>query len=458
MKQTMLAALLCSSLAVAPQAIAQEVRIKVPYERFTLPNGLNVILHEDHSTPTVAVNAYYLVGSGREKPGRTGFAHLFEHIMFEGSKNVPEGKFDEWLEAAGGDNNASTGNDRTNYFETVPTNAIELPLFLESDRMGYLLDAMSPKKVDGQRDVVKNEKRQGVDNQPYGQAEIVIPENMYPKGHPYSWATIGSMKDLSAASYKDVVEFFKKYYVPNNASIVVAGDIDIEKTKQLVEKWFGEIPRGAAVPLLDRPAVSLNEEKRLVMEDNVQLPRLYMCWHTPPVFTANDAANDLLASVLAGGKNSRLYKKLVYDLQIAQDVSAGNYSAQLGSTFLIIATARTGHTLKELEGLIQEELDRIKRAVPAQRELQRAVNQYEAGFLAQLETVARKADLLNNYYQLTGDPDFFNEDLSRYKALDPSGVTAAAQTYLGDNNRLVLSIVPKGKKELAAANSTEVKK
>jgi zinc protease len=419
---------------------------------------LNVILHEDHSTPTVAVNAYYLVGSGREKPGRTGFAHLFEHIMFEGSKNVPEGKFDEWLEAAGGNNNGSTNTDRTNYFETVPSNALELPLFLESDRMGYLLDAMSPKKVDGQRDVVKNEKRQSYDNRPYGQAEIIIFENMFPKGHPYSWPTIGSMKDLSAASYKDVVDFFKKWYVPNNTSIVIAGDIDVEKTKKLVEKWFGEIPRGAAVPPIDPPAAQLDKEKRMLMEDNVQLPRLYMCWHTPPVFSGNDAANDLLASVLAGGKNSRLYKKLVYDLQIAQDVSAGNYSAQLGSTFLIIATARTGHTLKELEGLIQEELDRIKRAVPAQRELQRAVNQYEAGFLAQLETVARKADLLNNYYQLTGDPDFFNEDLSRYKALDPSGVTAAAQTYLGDNNRLVLSIVPKGKKELAAAYSMEVKK
>ncbi len=458
MKQTMLAALLCSSLAVAPQAIAQEVRIKVPYERFTLPNGLNVILHEDHSTPTVAVNAYYLVGSGREKPGRTGFAHLFEHIMFEGSKNVPEGKFDEWLEAAGGNNNGSTNTDRTNYFETVPSNAIELPLFLESDRLGYLLDAMSPKKVDGQRDVVKNEKRQSYDNRPYGQSEIIIFENMFPKGHPYSWPTIGSMKDLSAASYKDVVDFFKKWYVPNNTSIVIAGDIDIEKTKNLVEKWFTEIPRGAAVPPIDPPAAQLENEKRMMMEDNVQLPRLYMCWHTPPVFSGNDAANDLLASVLAGGKNSRLYKKLVYDLQIAQDVQAFNYSMMLGSLFQIEVTARSGHTLKEIETIAQEELNRIRGEAPTQRELQRAVNQYEASFLARLEDVDNKANLLNNYYQLTGNPDFFNEDLSRYKALDPTDITAAAQTYLGDNNRFVLSIVPKGKKELAAAYAMEVKK
>lgn len=456
MKRTIPAALLC--LFLAPLATAQDVRLKIPYERFVLANGLNVILHEDHSTPTVAVNTYYLVGSGREKPGRTGFAHLFEHIMFEGSKHVPEGKFDEWLEAAGGNNNGSTSTDRTNYFETVPSNALELPLFLESDRLGYLVESMSPKIVDGQRDVVKNEKRQSYDNRPYGQSEIIIFENMFPKSHPYSWPTIGSMKDLSAASYKDVVDFFKKWYVPNNTSIVIAGDIDVGKTKDLVEKWFGEIPRGAPIPPLDPPAIVLEKEKRLVMQDNVQLPRLYICWHTPPVFAGNDAANDLLASILAGGKNSRLYKKLVYDLQIAQDVQAFNYSMMLGSIFQIEVTARSGHTLKEIEGIVQDELNRIKSESPTQRELQRAVNQYEASFLARIEEVDAKANLLNNYYQLTGDPDFFNEDLSRYKALDASDITAAAQSYLGDDKRLLLSIVPKGKKELAASNSMEVKK
>ena len=458
MKRILCFALLCSSLAVAQRATAQDVRISVPYTRFTLPNGLNVIFHEDHSTPTVAVNTYYLVGSGREKPGRTGFAHLFEHIMFEGSKNVPEGKFDEWLEAAGGNNNGSTNTDRTNYYETVPSNAVELPLFLESDRLAYLLNAMSPRIVDGQRDVVKNEKRQSYDNRPYGQAQIVIFEQMFPKGHPYSWPTIGSMKDLSAASYADVVGFFKTWYVPNNTSIVIAGDIDVTKTKLLVEKWFNEIPRGSSIPPIDPPAAQLTKEKRLVMEDNVQLPRLYLCWLAPPALTATDATNDLLANVLAGGKNSRLYKKLVYELQVAQDVNAYNYSMMLGGLFQIEVTARSGHTLKEIEMLVQEELNRIKRETPTTREVERAVNQYEASFLARLEDVENKADLLNNYYQLTGNPDFFNEDLSRYKALDPNDITAAAQTYLGDNNRLLLSIVPTGKKELAAANSTEVKK
>jgi zinc protease len=457
MKGNMLFAFLCASWVAVTSVAAQEVRLRVPYTQFKLSNGLHVILHEDYSTPTVAVNAYYLVGSGREKPGRTGFAHLFEHIMFEGSKNVPEGKFDQWLEAAGGNNNGSTSTDRTEYYETVPSNALELPLFLESDRMGYLLEAMTPQKVDGQRDVVKNERRQRIENTPYGRVGEIVVENMYPAGHPYSWETLGSMKDLSAASYQDVVDFFKMWYVPNNTVITIAGDIDIETTKKVVEKWFGEIPRGAAVPPIDPPALLFDSEKRLLLEDNVQLPRLYMCWHTPPVLTSNDAANDILASVLAGGKNSRLYKRLVYDMQIAQDVQAYNYSMRLGSLFQIEVTARSGHTLKEMERVVQEELDRVRRDAPSQRELQRAVNQYEAAFLSQLEDVERKAGLLNNYYQLTSNPDFFNEDLSRYKALDPTDVTAAAQAYLGSNNRLILSVVPKGKKDLAAAYASEVK-
>ncbi len=456
MKRFFSGAVLCALLAGIAQT--QDARISVPYTRFVLPNGLNVILHEDHSTPTVAVNVYYHVGSGREKPGRTGFAHLFEHIMFEGSKNVPEGKFDQWLEAAGGNNNGSTNFDRTNYFETVPTNALELALFLESDRMGYLLDALSPQKVDGQRDVVKNERRQSYENRPYGMAFLKLIENLYPQGHPYSWPTIGSMQDLTAASHEDVVEFFKTWYVPNNASLVIAGDIDTAATRQVVEKWFSEIPRGKPVPPIDPPAASLDQEKRLLMEDNVQLPRLYMCWHTPPAFSGMDATNDILASVLAGGKNSRLYKRLVYELQIAQDVHAFNSSGMLGSIFWIDATAREGHTLKELEAVILEELATIKRAPPTAREVQRAVNQYEASFLTRLEDVMDKADLLNNYFQLTGNPDYFNEDLARYRAIDPPDITAAAQTFLGNDNRVVLSIVPKGKKHLAAAYTTEVTK
>ncbi|MFQ5798023.1 MAG: M16 family metallopeptidase [Bacteroidota bacterium] len=438
--------------------LAQEVRISVPYTRFVLPNGMNVILHEDHSTPRVSVNLWYHVGSSREKPGRTGFAHLFEHIMFEGSGNVPEGKFDEWLEAAGGDNNAGTNSDGTIYWEDVPSNALELALFLESDRMGYLLDAMSPSKVDGQRDVVKNERRFRYENRPYGMSSIIIDENLYPPDHPYHWPTIGSMEDLSAASYEDVVDFHKKYYGPNNASMVVAGDIDPVKTKAAVEKWFSDVPRGPYVPPLDPPVAYVSEEKRIVYEDRVQLPRLYMGWLTPPFLTPGDAELDVLSSVLAGGKNSRLYKRLVYELQIAQDVSAAQLSSRLSSFFRVTATAREGHTLEELESVIEEEINRIKSEGPSLREVERAVNQYEASFLDRLETVggfSGKAGLLNSYFFHTGNPDYFQEDLARYKAVEPSDVRAVTLTYLRDDGLVVLSIVPQGKTELAAPTDTE---
>jgi zinc protease len=435
----------------------QNESLTVPYEMLKLGNGLNVILHEDHTIPRVAVNMWYHVGSGHEKPGRTGFAHLFEHIMFEGSKNVPEGMFDVWLEAAGGDNNGSTNTDRTNYYETLPSNALELALFLESDRMGYLLDAMSPAKVDGQRDVVKNERRQRYENQPYGMVWIAMTKALFPDNHPYSWPTIGSMEDLSAASYEDVVEFFRKYYVPNNASLVIAGDIDAKETASLVTKWFGQIPAGQPVEPIDPAAAFLPAEKRLLLEDRVQLPRLYMAWLTPALYRPGDAEMDIAANVLAGGKNSRLYKRLVYEMQIAQDVSAFQLSAALSSSFVIVATAREGHTLAELEAVVQEEINRLKLEGPAVRELQRAVNQFEAGFLGGLETSAGKADQLNNYYVRTGNPDYFNEDLSRYKAVQPSDIRAIMQSFLPDNERVVLSVVPAGKPELAALQSREVK-
>ncbi len=443
-------------LVVSVTVFAQSVRITVPYERFTLKNGLNVILHVDRTTPTITVNTWYHVGSGYEKPGRTGFAHLFEHLMFEGSKNVPEGKFDEWLEAAGGDNNGSTNNDRTNYYENIPSNALELALFLDSDRLGYLLDPMTEETVNGQRDVVKNERRQSYENRPYGMADIMIDDALFPKGHPYSWPTIGSMADLSAASLEDVKEFFRTYYVPNNSSLSIAGDIDVEKTKTLVEKWFNEIPAGKPVQPQERTIPVLNEEKRMTIEDRVQLPRLFMAWISPASLTPGDAELDLLSSVLAGGKNSRLYKRLVYDLQIAQDVSAYQQSQRIISEFVVVATARSGHTLAELESAIQEEITKIKNEVPSIRELDRARNQYEASFLNRLESINGKADLLNNYFYATGNPDYFNEDLARYYAVDPQDVSTIANTYLKDNGRVVLSVVPKGKIELAAQNSPVV--
>jgi zinc protease len=419
--------------------------LRVPYTDFTLANGLHVILHRDPSVPTVAVNVWYHVGSGSEKPGRTGFAHLFEHLMFEGSKNVPEGAFDVWLEAAGGNNNGSTNPDRTNYYIDVPSNALELALYLESDRMGYLLDTMSPQRVDGQRDVVKNERRQSYENAPYGRAFLQLFELLYPKTHPYSWPTIGSMEDLTAATHEDVAAFFKTYYTPNNASLVIAGDIDIAETRRLVEKWFSEIPRGPDVPPIAPPAAFLDTVKKHSMTDRVQLPRLYLAWHTPAIYQPGDAALDLAASLMSGGKNSRLYRRLVYDLQIAQDVSAFQQSQSLGSVFLIIATARPGQTLERIQQVIDEELDKLRGAPADEREMTRTLNQMEASFYRQMERVggfSGKADQLNAYYTRTGMPDWFAEDLARYRSLRAEDVRSAIARYLPKGKRVELSVVP----------------
>jgi len=302
----MLAAIL--AVAVSRGSLAQtappaSAHLTVPYSQFTLENGLHVILHEDHSVPMVAVNVWYHVGSANERPGRTGFAHLFEHLMFEGSKNVQEGEFDTLLEGVGGNNNGSTNNDRTNYYIDVPSNGLDLALFLESDRMAYLLDTMTPQRVDGQRDVVKNERRQSYENRPYGMASIVLSEMLYPKNHPYHWPTIGYMEDLTAAGYEDVVEFFRKYYAPNNASLVIAGDINPSETRALVEKWFGEVRRGEPVEPVIPPPVMLTRVERRTITDRVQLPRLFLAWVTPPASAPGDAALDVVSSVLAGGKN-----------------------------------------------------------------------------------------------------------------------------------------------------------
>jgi zinc protease len=446
--------LITLAVLLSGRATGQETKkLTVPYVQFTLPNGLDVILHEDHRVPLVAVSAWYHVGSAREKPGRTGFAHLFEHIMFEGSGHVAEGNFDNWLEAAGGDNNGSTDNDRTNYWETVPSNALELALFLESDRMGYLLDSLNLEKVNVQRDVVKNERRQSYENRPYGMAFLKLPEELFPPNHPYHWPVIGSMEDLTAASYEDVVQFFKSWYGPNNTSLVVAGDVDPAQARHLVEKWFSDVPRGAPVPPIAAPPAVLTSEKRLTLEDHVQLSRLYLAWLSPPLFAPGDEAMNVLSRVLASGKNSRLYKRLVYDLQIAQDVSASQNSGPLGSAFILIVTAREGHGLSEMEKVVSEELAKVKRDPPAPRELERAVNQIEAAFYNGLERVGGfggVADQLNAYEFYAGRPDYFAEDLARYTSLDPKDIQAAASRYLRDDARLVLSVVPQGKKTLAA--------
>jgi zinc protease len=423
--------------------------ITVPITQLTLPNGLHVILHRDTSVPVVAVNIWYHVGSANERVGRTGFAHLFEHVMFEGSMHVPEGEFDNWLEAAGASNNGSTTEDRTNYYIDAPANALDLALFLESDRMGFLLDDKAPAKIDGQRDVVKNEKRQSVDNQPYGQAFVQLSALLYPPTHPYSWPVIGSMEDLSAASFEDVARFFKTYYVPNNASLVIAGDIDIERTKATVERWFADVPRGKDVLPLSAPTPVLDGVKKKTITDKVQLPRLYLAWLTPALLKPGDATMDMISNLLTAGKNSRLYRRLVYELQIAQDVTAFQQSQALSSNFVIMATARPGQSLDKLQAVIDEEIDKLARTPPEAREVTRALNQTEAAFYRRMERVGGfggKADQLNAYYTATGNPDSFQQDLARYRTVTAAEIQAAVAKYLPKDRRVELSVVPEEKK------------
>ena len=437
-------ALLVAALLQAPAA---GPHLEVPFTQFTLRNGLHVILHEDHTVPLLTVNVWYDVGSAREQPGRTGFAHLFEHLMFMGSKNASYGEFDQLLEAAGGTNNASTTEDRTNYYIDVPSNALDLALFLESDRMAYLIEAMSPKTVDAQRDVVKNERRESYENAPYGMTSIEIAEMLYPKGHPYRWPTIGYMEDLTAATYDDVVQFFRTYYQPANASLVIAGDIDPAKTRASVEKWFADVKPGAApVPPIDYPHPVLNEVRKKTIQDRVQLPRLYLTWLTPAHLEPGDAELDVLSMVLAGGKNSRLYKRLVYELQVAQDVAAFQGSKSLNSEYQIVVTARPDADIAKIKAIVDEEVARIQKEAPTDREFRRAINQIESSFYDRMERVGNfggVGDQLNAYYVRAGNPGYFNEDLARYRALSPEDVTAAAARWLPLNKRVELTVEPR---------------
>jgi zinc protease len=438
-----------STTTPPPSQAPAPPRLEVPYRLFTLGNGLRVVLHQDRSVPTVALNLWYHVGSANERPGRTGFAHLFEHLMFEGSKNVAEGQFDALLEAAGATNNGSTNNDRTNYYIDMPSSALELALYLESDRMAYLLESMTPARVDGQRDVVKNERRQSYENRPYGLASLEFDAMLWPVGHPYHWPTIGHLEDLSAASYDDVVAFFKAYYSPNNASLVIAGDIDFDRTQALVEKWFGGIPRGPSVlPVAPPPAV-LTGVTRKTMTDRVRLGRLRLGWLTPRQFAPGDAALEMAAAILADGRNSRLYRRLVYDTQLAQDVSAYQAPGALGSSFQIIVTAMPGVSLASIQTAVDEELARLRREPPSPRELQRAVNQAEAAFYRQMERIGSyrgKADQLNAYLAAGGGPDFFAEDLARYTSLSVSDIQVAVTRWLPADARVELLVEPEARR------------
>ena len=445
-------AVVLGALCARPPIRLSAQSLRVPYQTFTLANGLKVIVHEDHSLPVVAVNVWYHVGSSDEKPGRTGFAHLFEHVMFMGSQHVPTGEFDRLLEAAGGDNNASTSEDRTNYYEDGPANALPLMLYLDADRMGFLLPEMTADKVDLQRGVVQNERRQSYENRPYGLAEENILDRLYPASHPYHWPVIGSMADLQAATLDDVRAFFQRYYTPNNATLAIAGDITARDARPLVERYFGDIARGPAVTRTPPPPVLVTRAVGAVLEDRVQLPRVYDAWHTVKAFRADDATLDVLANILASGRSSRLYRRLVYELQVATDVVAYQDGSRIDGKFVAYATARPGHDLGELQRVIDEELRKLAEQGPTPREVERAQNTFEAQFLSRMERVGGfggKADQLNFYDYFVGTPDYFQQDLDRYARVTPAAVQRAVRTYLSAGHRVVLSVVPQGKPELA---------
>ena len=433
--------------------------MNIPFTKYTLDNGLDVLIHEDHSLPIVAVNLWYHVGSKNEVPGRTGFAHLFEHLMFEGSQHYDRGYFHP-LQEAGASLNGSTNADRTNYWEVVPTNALDLALWMESDRMGYLLPALTEAKFSNQRDVVLNERRQNYENRPYGLAGMAIVSALYPPDHPYHWLTIGAAEDIRAAHIDDVKAFFQRYYHPANASLTLAGDVDVEMGILLADEYFSEVPAGEKPARLQIPAPPPPAaDTRLVLEDRVELPRLYMAWHSPALFADGDAELDLVAEVLASGKTSRLYRALVYEQRIATEVAASQNSRELGSFFQIVATAAPGRTLAEVERAILKEIATFLDRGPSAPELERCLAQAEAHFLFRLQTVGGfggKSDQLNAYNVFLGDPDYFVRDLDRYRNATAGGLRAAAVQHLQPSARIVLSVVPRGRVALALTGSSPV--
>jgi len=437
------------SHASAQAAAPAMTRPQLKFEKYRLQNGLDVILSEDHRVPLVAVNLWYHVGPANERPGRTGFAHLFEHMMFEGSKHVGSKAHFRYLEAAGAsDINGTTDFDRTNYFETLPSNQLELALWLESDRMGFLLNTLDREKLANQRDVVRNERRQSTEGAPYGLVEEELYHQLFPKGHPYYPAVIGSHRDVEAARLNDVREFFRQYYTPNNASLAIVGDIDPARAKALVEKYFGTLPSGPPVPKITATTPPITAERRSTVTDQVELPRLYMGWITPPIFSKDDANADLLALILGGGKSSRLYKELVYNKQIAQDVQVENQSLLLGSVFELYATAKPGVKLEQIEQAIDDELARLRNEGPTQAELERARNVTEARIIQRLERLGGfggKADRLNMYNHFLGNPGYLPKDLERYDRATTESLKRVAQEQLKTNARVVIYGVP-GKK------------
>lgn len=416
--------------------------LNINYKKITLSNGLELILYKDNSLPIVSVNIWYKVGSANERKGKTGFAHLFEHMMFQGSENVPKEMHFRYIQEAGGTLNGSTSNDRTNYYETVPSNFLEMVLWLESDRMGFLLPSLTDEKLNNQKEVVMNERRQRYDNQPYGLAWELIFSNLFNETHPYHWPVIGWMDDIKEFQLDDIKEFFKTYYSPSNASLVIAGDINYDEAENLARKYFENIPSFNSIPKVNKPVISLEENIFIEHEDNVELPRIYLAWYSPKLYHEDDAALDILSTILSGSKNSRLYKTLVFDKQIAQDITAFQYSGNQDGVYVIIATAKPNISLDDLKKNIFDELNKIYEVGITEHELTKAKNNYKSGYIFSLQDQAMLSDYLNNYNCNLGEPNSFVYDLDRYNKLGTGQIKICAEKYL-TKNFVELRIIPK---------------
>lgn len=439
-----------ATIAAQGSKSAGKSAINIPFEKYTLPNGLTVVLSEDHTTPTVAVEVIYHVGSKNEIPGHTGFAHMFEHVMFTGSGHVPYGTHDRFTEGVGGSNNGQTFYDWTRYWETDPSNYLETTLWLEADRMGFLLDSLDEAKFKAQRDIVKNERRQSYDNQPNGRDGEVISLAMYPNGHPHSWPVIGAMSDLTGAGVDDVKRFFRLYYAPNNATLSIVGDIDRTQTKAWIAKYFSDLPRGKPIVRPHLGPTALTGEKRLTFEDRVQVPRLNIRWPSADQASVDAPALQMLGRVLAGSRTARLTKPLVYDAQSAANVNAFQSGFEGDGEFTVVATPRPGHTLTELETQVDSILARLKKDGPTAEELERAKAGQEFAFLSGLQSNLGKAFELAEDQTFYNDPSYtFRTEYPRIQAVTPADIKRVANKYLGDK-RVVLSNVPLGKTDLAS--------
>lgn len=437
-----------AALAVGTTSAADTIQPKIDFQTFTLDNGLEVILSEDHRVPMVAVNIWYHVGAKNEVPGRSGFAHLFEHIMFQGSRNVPEDTFFQFLEAAGAppdENNGTTGFDRTNYFETVPTNQLDLALWLESDRMGFLVDTLTQERLDNQREVVRKERQQSRENVPYGPAEEQFYKLLFPAPHPYNGVIIGSHDDLKAATLEDVTSFFKTWYVPNNATLAVVGDIDANDAKQRVSKYFASIPRGPDPPALTAVTEPIPAERRLAVTDEVELSRVYMGWITPRAYEPGDAELQLAAHILSAGKASRLTQALMMKKQIAADAMVSQDSLQLGSVFSVDVQGTQGVAVAEIEAETWRVIQDFAAAPPTADELARALRTWQAQTLRGLEGrggFGGKANILNSYRHYTGDAGYLTRDFARFASVTPQAIQQVFAAQIRADNRVVVLVSP----------------